>query len=1378
MPPSKPPALPLSCLLLLTAAACGSSTEHDPPLLADRSQDTVAPQPGAYTLFEADPVRPIAVLERSGWVAVANTVDDTLCFFEPRRGSLVQRGSVPVGLRPVAVAVIEETRSHAELWVVNHLSDSVSVVRLDLNEGSAEVIDTLQVGDEPRDIVVTPDSTGHQRVFVATAHRGQHHPVPSARLATDLVTPPAEKEARGLADVLVFDPAERQAPPGVVNLFSDKPRALAAGNGVVYAASFFSGNRTTAIPAETVVARGLQSLLPLLARDAQGLDDQGDELQLAPGVVGQAVIEGGQPAVSGQGRCMADPRDDGALQQLCVETDTQQRVQRVLRQRSGVVTPSCQCTSGDGTLQPTTGVIVQFFDSAAACGAAFTTFPDGTQGCWLDAAPGGAHTPALAAEHQAPPMAWNQQVKFSLPDQDVFAIGVDDLSVRDAFAGVGTIVFGLAVQPGSGKLFATNTEANNLTRFEGHGQSSSTSLIGHLHESRITVIDPTPTAGAPRVQPVHLNTHIDYGRCCDKDPEENAKSFAFPTSGVFSGDGERFFFTALGSDKVGIVSAEAVGSAFDQDRAREQGQLRELFLNDDVTRPSGPVALALDAQRNRLYVKTLFDNQLLIVDAEEERVTARLDLPSPEPASITRGRSVLYNARLSSSHGDSACASCHIFGDFDGLSWDLGDPEGATVNNPGPFALAGGGINAFRSNKGPMNTQTLRGLANQGALHWRGDRTRRHQDQPGEQPDLGSLDELESFLEFDVAIRGLNGNDVLLEPEVFRNFAQFALQLTLPPNPIRNLDDTLTPDQHAARELYFGCSSMSDEQYAARVCNGVDGAQVALEPATRDCVCANNGFVAALRDVPAVEALAALSRQLFASVETRERLQALVSDTTGLPPERSVDVMRAAEDIAQGAAALLDADLTPAMPGLLSAEVAAALDVLSSGMVDVLEASAENGTPVGSQLAELFFAAIPEDALPEGTSRDAGGLLDVFFTSGDTAFSSERASEDEAARGTGAFRNLLNGCDPTVDVSCNLRVTDAVLTCNGCHRLDPGGNAEFGVDRPGFFGTSGEYSVEGESQVFKIPHLRNGYQKTGMFGASFNPFFLPESVLGPRSGGFFAPDNQYTGPQVRGFGFFHDGVADTLHRFHGANAFLRDEGNPTALDAFRPSAERIPACVERFRGAPSEAFESAPEPLRPFLQLCVTSGPLPESCFVTPDAEACRSVLRAVEEQLDVPGLANDFARGILPACFQLGSMLEGGAPDGDCYPSGLRERAQLESFMLAFDTNLKPMVGQQLTLSVADYADARLRALLAAAARGDCDLVLQERSQSFLVLQPQPSNAGQSVVEDRSGRTGALAALSQRSDPQRAGTSTWTCHPPAADQAEARRAAFTRYRR
>ena len=44
-------------------------------------------------------------------------------------------------------------------------------------------------------------------------------------------------------------------------------------------------------------------------------------------------------------------------------------------------------------------------------------------------------------------MAWNDEVRFTLPDQDVFAIGIDDLRVKRSFSGVGTVLFGMAVQP-------------------------------------------------------------------------------------------------------------------------------------------------------------------------------------------------------------------------------------------------------------------------------------------------------------------------------------------------------------------------------------------------------------------------------------------------------------------------------------------------------------------------------------------------------------------------------------------------------------------------------------------------------------------------------------------------------------------------------------------------------------------------------------------------------------------------------------------------------------------------------------------------------------------------------------------------------------------
>src|SRR5262249_59402690 len=79
------------------------------------------------------------------------------------------------------------------------------------------------------------------------------------------------------------------------------------------------------------------------------------------------------------------------------------------------------------------------------------------------------------------------------------------------------------------------------------------------------------------------------------------------------------------------------------------------------------------------------------------------------------------------------CASCHIFGDFDSLAWDLGNPDDGLLPNPNPFAIGSGG--PFHPMKGPMTTQSLRGLANHGPMHWRGDRTggdqpRRHAPRP------------------------------------------------------------------------------------------------------------------------------------------------------------------------------------------------------------------------------------------------------------------------------------------------------------------------------------------------------------------------------------------------------------------------------------------------------------------------------------------------------------------------------------------------------------------------------------------------------------------------------------------------------------------------
>jgi hypothetical protein len=132
--------------------------------------------------------------------------------------------------------------------------------------------------------------------------------------------------------------------------------------------------------------------------------------------------------------------------------------------------------------------------------------------------------------------------------------------------------------------------------------------------------------------------------------------------------------------------------------------------------------------------------------------------------------------------------------------------------------------------------------------------------------------------------------------------------------------------------------------------------------------------------------------------------------------------------------------------------------------------------------------------------------------------------------------------------------------------------------------------------------------------------------------------------------------------------------------------------------------------------------------------------------------------------------MLEAGSEQGVCYPGGLRERAQMESYMLAFDSNLKPMVGQQLTLAPGATSDTALRTLLGSAHRGHCDLALRQANRGYLVTRPEPNAPERSRLRTRNGDSLVLGDLSRRDGPV-----TFTCYPPQASQAEARRAAFSR---
>ena len=120
----------------------------------------------SFVAFESGHVRPIVLSPDGSQLFAVNTPDNTLEIFGVGTGGLTFSASVPVGMEPVAIAA----RTNDEIWVVNHLSDSISII--DLSGAVPYVSRTLLVGDEPRDIVFA--GAGRQRAFVTTAHRGQN----------------------------------------------------------------------------------------------------------------------------------------------------------------------------------------------------------------------------------------------------------------------------------------------------------------------------------------------------------------------------------------------------------------------------------------------------------------------------------------------------------------------------------------------------------------------------------------------------------------------------------------------------------------------------------------------------------------------------------------------------------------------------------------------------------------------------------------------------------------------------------------------------------------------------------------------------------------------------------------------------------------------------------------------------------------------------------------------------------------------------------------------------------------------------------------------------------------------------------------------------
>ncbi|MFO0830449.1 MAG: hypothetical protein U0637_01275 [Phycisphaerales bacterium] len=346
---------------------------------------------------------------------------------------------------------------------------------------------------------------------------------------------------------------------------------------------------------------------------------------------------------------------------------------------------------------------------------------------------------------------------WTLADDDVAVISTGTLGVAYAH-GLMNICMALGVNPATGAVTVVGTDGSNERRFEPN-------LTGRFLRVNLGTVDPVTLAGTV----TDLNPHLTYTTGTIPQVDRD-RGLGDPRGIVWNSAGTRGYVTGMGSNNVVVIDGS--------------GARVGLWPNLQVGK--GPTGIVLDEARARLYVLNKFDATITVLRTGNETLETTLDLHDATPAAVRNGRRYLYETHFGSGLGHIACASCHVDARMDRLAWDLGDPSGSSAALTGLNLGFGFNINgvvgltpatapiAFQPHhpmKGPMTTQTLQDIIGHEPHHWRGDRAG-----------------LEAFAG---AFQSLQGDDAPMPAFDMGLFEAFLATIYFPPNPYRNLDNTL-----------------------------------------------------------------------------------------------------------------------------------------------------------------------------------------------------------------------------------------------------------------------------------------------------------------------------------------------------------------------------------------------------------------------------------------------------------------------------------------------------------------------------------------------------------------------------------------------------------
>lgn len=340
------------------------------------------------------------------------------------------------------------------------------------------------------------------------------------------------------------------------------------------------------------------------------------------------------------------------------------------------------------------------------------------------------------------------RIPYDVLDHDVIEIDLTFTHPPRYYSDFGTNLFAIITLP-NGQIWCGTSDAQNLIRFEPE-------LNGIFARSEIVRFHPQEDIHTTRYD---LNPQTN--RPLTSDPE---KALSQVMSLCASPDGQSIYLAAFGSDRLAKVNLHG-----------------EIISNIDLRfnhpTPRGPRGLVHHPSSPIIYCFQKLSDTIQLIDTSTETLLTEIPISTqdPLPEDQRLGRSFFYDARRSG-NGTVSCGSCHFDADLDGIAWDLGDPGGQLTTVIG-YNLALGETQPIdrimHPMKGPMVTQTLRGIKGTAPFHWRGDTA-----------DIASFNKTFPNL--------LSAS--LLNPQEVSQLVSYIESLRNHPNPNRTIDNRL-PDK-------------------------------------------------------------------------------------------------------------------------------------------------------------------------------------------------------------------------------------------------------------------------------------------------------------------------------------------------------------------------------------------------------------------------------------------------------------------------------------------------------------------------------------------------------------------------------------------------------